>query len=136
MPPDWSSHTPEERRVHAHAAAQSLSLSELREVLDAYLQFKATSDSTRMNYRSRLKIVIQYLQATEVDLLNPPLDLGDRFLTKLSEMDFNQETVRAYASTLRLLYEALAWNKIMIFDPFFIIDISKFLNDLNVRKRF
>lgn len=111
----------------AQRAAAERSLDGLRDLLDAYLEVKQASEVTRMNYRSRLKLVMQFVSEMDVDLLKPDFDLGEQFLRAMADQDFKTETIRAYATVFRSLYEALAWAKLVRFDPFFMIDISKFL---------
>lgn len=134
MDVNWSGLPPNEMARRAHAAATSRSLEELSGLLDTYLEGKEASPSTRQNYKSRLKLVIQYLEEKDVDMLNPSKTLGKDFIRDMSRLEFSTSTIKAYTTAFRSLYEALAWLDVVRFDPFFGVDVVKLLSEAGSRR--
>ncbi len=57
-----------------------------------------------------------------------PFSLGEDFLWALREVGMHPLPARAQATTIRALFEALAWARVIRFDPFFMIDIQATLH--------
>jgi len=120
----WLAMGVERRRSLARAAAEKNNTHELLSLTAAYMGSMAMSAGAQTNHRSRIKHALHDLRRRGVKVLEPGMDMGEQYIIVLAGEGRAFNTIRAHTSSLRILYEALAWARVMRHDPFFGMNIS------------
>lgn len=124
-PDDWKQMSGEARQTNARLCAGEVNVHDLLSLTTAYMDQLGMSGGAQNNHRSRIKHALHYLRRNKLALLEPDFDLGTNYISALCVEGRAFNTVRSHTSSLRILYEALAWCRLIRHDPYFAINVCE-----------